>query len=902
MSALPTGIVTFLFTDIEGSTRLLAHDPKRYGEALLRHDELLRAAITSAKGEVFETVGDAFYAAFSDPLDALSAALTAQRSLLAEPWEVGAIKARMAIDCGPVENRGAHYFGAPLYRCARLMALGRGGQTLVAGQVADAVQGRSPVGATLAFLGNHALKDIPEAERVFELRHPDLPHTFGRLRTTARPPMGLPVEDTTLIGRREETEAIEKLLERVRLVTLVGPGGTGKTRLALHVATRATQRAHEGVGFVPLAHITDQVLVPSAIAAAIGMTEREDATVMEALVTYLSAGRTLLVLDNLEQLHGAADVVGELLRRCPDLTLLATSRVALHVSGEQVYEVPPLPVSNESGSPSRPDAVVLFLERAFALRPELVLDTPDLDAVTEICLRLDGLPLAIELAASRSRELPPRALLARLNEKFTLLRGGPHDRPDRQRSLRDTIRWSFDLLSDRDRALMGHLATFAGGFTLEAATAVAGDVGDNILDRIGSLLDHSLIRSEVRPDGMPRFSMLATIREYALDVRDQVEAEGAADRHARYFAALSQSAGAELHGEHELDVLRSLDEETDNIRVALTWLADRNEMPELARSALAVVDYWMLRGRYEEAQWFDRLLPLEDELPIDLRIRIRIALSRVLASIEDHDRARALAEDAMRIAERTGDRAALADALDALGGLEYVQKRPAAAQALFEKSLAIVSELGIRGRAPEILAGIGFAARDQGDTETAAAALDRAVREARAEKDGVALAQALLMSAELELVRKNHSRSEALFEEVLGLSKQVGSVWRKAVSHFGLTLIALREGRLEEAREYCAEAVDLSRQHPSRRLRGTCLAIAADVLMSRVGAASAARLLGAIGRARELEFGPYQSAFDDALAGVREEMEAASLQRALDEGAALSQDEALAEASRVLRA
>jgi predicted ATPase/class 3 adenylate cyclase len=496
---LPTGTVTFLFTDIEGSTRLWAQHPDGMRVALARHDTLLREAIEAHGGAVFKTIGDAFCAAFTTAADAVAAIVEAQRALAHESWETtGSLRVRAALHTGAAAQRDADYFGHTLSRVARLRDAGHGGQTLLSLATAELVRDHLPPNLELRDLGQHRLKDLTRPERIFQLVIPDLPADFPSLRALDPRRANLPVQPTDFIGREREVAEVCGLLRRdgVRLVTLTGPGGTGKTRLGIQVAAELLDEFSDGVAFVALAPISDPALAASAIAQALEVKESGGTPLIESLKAYLREKQLLLVLDNFEQIADAAPLVAELLAAATQLTVLVTSRERLHLSGEHEYAVPPLglPPTTDDRRPTtgrwRPnlhtitqyEAVRLFIERAQAARADFAVTNDNAPAVAEICYRLDGLPLAIELAAARVKLFPPQALLTRLDNRLKLLTGGARDLPARQQTIRNTIDWSYNLLDAGEQTLFARLGVFVGGCTLEAAEAVCSDFGLPILD------------------------------------------------------------------------------------------------------------------------------------------------------------------------------------------------------------------------------------------------------------------------------------------------------------------------------------------------------------------------------------------------------------------------------------
>jgi predicted ATPase/class 3 adenylate cyclase len=650
---LPSGTVTFLFTDIEGSTRLWEQHPQLMQDALARHDAILRQAIAAQAGVVYNVIGDAFQAAFTTAPAACATALAAQHGLAHEAWGlVGAVPVRMALHtCTAVPSEGDYRTGA-LNRLGRLLGAIHGGQIVLSQSTADLAREMLPPNVKLRDLGEHHLRDL-SPEPVFQLLVPDLPNDFPPLKTLDRPRHNLPAQPNVLIGRAHEVAAARERLLRddLRLLTLTGPGGTGKTRLALQIAAELLDDFTHGVCFVPLASIHDPTRVVRDIAQALGIKETGAQSLIASLNHELHDKQKLLLLDNFEQVLDAAPVVAELLADCPGLKALITSRAPLHVYAEHEFPVPPLalpprpphpaaasPTMRErdplplrslawerpalsvveaglrgEGDPTQYAAVALFIARAQAVKPDFQVTNANVLTVVEICHRLDGLPLSIELAAARCKLFPPEALLARLSHRLMLLTGGPRERTARQQTLRGAIGWSYDLLDKGEQILFRRLAVFEGSFTLNAAETVCGGwdsgVGSwgadaaapapisqpptSILNGLVALADNSLLREDEGPDDEPYFTMLETIREYALErLAASGEAEQLQQQHAAYYVALAEQVERGLAGQQQALWLARLKIEHDNLRAALHWAIQRGEEQVATRLSGVLWQFW----------------------------------------------------------------------------------------------------------------------------------------------------------------------------------------------------------------------------------------------------------------------------------------------------------------------
>ena len=834
----PSGTVTFLFTDVEGSTRLWQEHPQGMGAAIARHDALLQTAVDAQGGYVFKSMGDAICAAFASAGGAASAAVAAQRALAAEPWgETGPLRVRMALHSGEAEIRAGDYFGPPLNRVARLLAAGHGGLILLSQTTHELVRGALPKGVFPWDLGEHRLRDLLEPERVYQLIVPDLESDFPPLRTLDARPNNLPLQPTPLVGREREVAATVAALRRpeVRLLTLTGPGGTGKTRLALQAAADLSEDFADGVFFVALANVTDPNALPAAVAEVLGVREEGTRPVQERLIDELAPKHVLLLLDNFEQLATAAPVVTTWLAAAPHLKLMVTSRVPLRLRAEHEQRVPTLglPVRGAVTSPdqlNQYEAVRLFIARAQAVREDFTVTNENAPAVAEICHRLDGLPLAIELAAARSKLLPPQAMLARLERRLGLLTGGARDLPERQQTLRGAIAWSYDLLTPDEQALFRRLAVCAGAFGIDAAEVIAGapgsgELGLDVLDGLGRLVDHSLLRQEEGAGGEPRFAMLATIREYGLE---QLAASGEADearqRHAAFFLALAESAASAFQRLEHQTWLERFEADHDDLRAALEWALGRE--PETAlRLAGALTDFWFVRGHLSEGRaWLERALAGGPTASLALRSRALRGVSRFAFSQGAYAEARDLGLAALELAREVGDERLLTDTLNsaAIGGMNSGEFEWA--DRFFSEALELSRRLGDEFGEARVLGNLGEVARHRGDLETAEARYEEALNIQRRTGWGQNAAYNLLNLGLLSRQRENATGACQRYKEVLALAHSLEDRETVAYALAGLAGVAgeggdfQRAARLLGAAEALLEKIGAALEHSEREL------------------------------------------------------------------------------------
>jgi predicted ATPase/class 3 adenylate cyclase len=803
---LPSGIVTFLFTDVEGSTQLLERHPAAYRDAITSHLAMLGEAVASHRGRVFETLGDAVFAAFHTPSEAIAAAVRAQRALTTGEWgDIAELKVRMGLQTGDVEPQGEHYFGPALYRCARLTAAAHGGQVLISSATAELVHGALPPGATLRDLGEHRLKDLQRAERIFQVLAPGLVAEFPPLRTLGEFPNNLPVQPTPFIGREREVAAARRLLERpeVRVLTLSGPGGVGKTRLSLQIAVEALHEFRDGAFFVELASIGSADLVVSTIAKTLGVREIANREILDSLKDYLRKKRLLLVLDNFEHVITAGAHVADLVAACQGVKILVTSREHLHLRAEQQFVVPPMALPEPSSHVESVEeltsyeAVRLLIDRAHAVRADLAIGGHNVHAIAQICRRLDGIPLAIELAAARTNVFSPQALLARLEHRLAVLTGGPRDLPLRLQTLREAIGWSHDLLRPDEQALYRRVAVFVGGCTLSAAEAVVGrtDLELDTLAGLTSLIDKSLLRPEEPTDDEPRFRMLETIREHALDRLVGVgEGDEFCRRHADYFLSFVERAEPGLIGASQAVWLDRIEKEHDNLRAALQWFALGGPADHGLRLAAALRRFWRARGYLTEG-----------------RERMAVLLS--------------LPEAANRTPSR-------AKALHGAGWLASQQGDYDDARVLLEESLTIYRELRDPRGSGWALVDLGFLARYRGDYVTGQSFLEESLKLFRQTKDPEGAAYALGNLGLIVRDQGDYEEAEARLKESLALWSDLGDRFGYGWTLTALGMVARAQGRRELARAHLEESLTVSRELSDRQntanVLGALAALARD--------------------------------------------------------------------------
>ncbi|HKG11515.1 MAG TPA: tetratricopeptide repeat protein [Gaiellaceae bacterium] len=781
---------TFLFTDIEGSTRLLDRLGEGYDEVFAAHCRLLRDAFAGEAGREIGTSGDSFFVVFDGPTGAIAAAAAAQRALTEYEWPEGVdLRVRMGIHSGQARRSGGSYVGLDVHRAARIADAAHGGQILLSEST------RSLVPQTrVRALGEHRLKDLPEPESLYQLVVDDTTAEFPPPRSLAGSGLALPTPPNPIVGREREVAELSELLslEQVRCVTITGPGGAGKTRLALEVAGRPALDFPDGVVFVELAAVSEPALALTAIAHAVGV-EESAGSLEAALQRFLVRRAMLLVVDNLEQVLGASPLVARLLAAAPRLKVLATSRIPLRIRGEREFAL---------GGLSSEAAVALFVERAAAIRPEFAPDR----AVAELCAALDGLPLAVELAAARVRALSPEQLLERLSDRLALLAGGARDLPERHRTLRAAVDWSYGLLEPGGQEALARLGVFSGGFTLAAADAVC-DVDVFALE---TLAEHSLVRT-----AGDRFRMLETIRAYALErLQERGEAEDLKRRHAEHFAEFAEEAEMRvLRGAEQAEWIERVEAEHDNLRAALRWAHEAEETGLELRIAGALRGFWYVRSYLGEGRrWYAQALAADGPQPPVLRakaLRGAFGLAQRQGRLQEAER---FIIEALELYRREADEEGLQSSLNNLAALEVSLGDPARARAAFEESIDLAQRRGDHWGVALIASNLGYLELTLDDVNAA----ERHLRASLGLLRGLGASEETAIPLQnlgfVALKRGDLAEARSMFEESRELSDRVG--WQEGVNYAleGLAAVLAREGRPEEAAEALGAAERLRRE------------------------------------------------------------------------------------------
>jgi predicted ATPase/class 3 adenylate cyclase len=873
-----------LLTDVEGSTRLWEEQPNAMHGVLRRHHEIAHQSIERHGGyrPPDQGEGDSVFAVFSVAPSAVACALDFQRSIAAEPWpDQVDLRVRMGLHTGALELRdGRNYAGLALNFCARLSAIAHGGQVILSEATQALTAPDLPEGASLKDLGVHRLKDLSLPEQVFQLCHPDLPTVFPPLRSLDARPHSLPLQLTRFVGREREMDEVRSTLRTSRLVTMTGTGGSGKTRLALQVAVDLLEEHPDGTWFVEFAGTMEPALVPRVVSSTIGIREQQGHLLLDTLVHHLATKATLLVLDNCEHLLDAcAELADRLLRSCDGLTVIATSREPLGIIGEVVRRVPPLSVPEADLAASANavasfEAVQLFVDRAVAAAPHFSLTDANAVTVVAICRRLEGIPLALELAAARLQALTVGQIRDRLEDRFRLLTGGSRTALPRQQTLRATVDWSHDLLSAPEQVLLRRLSVFAGGFSLDAVEQVCGGsqvAPEDVLDLLTRLVGRSLAFLETGSAG-GRYRLLETIRAYALEkLREGGEEPELRRRHLQYCLGVAETAEPALRGPDQQAWLAWLQTELDNFRAAFGWSVHQQDPGPALRLASALREFWVVRADWSEGlEWVEQALDLPGEVDPPLRMKALRAAAELADVLSDYPRATARYEESLQIARALGEKRAIAVALyglahearrvgriaDArpfieesvallrevgdepslarsLGGLARLTGNYAEARALGNENLALRRRLGNHESVGWSLLQVGQAAQGEGDYAAARAAYEESLSIGRDLGYKRMIARSLTQLAEVALLEDKAAEACGLFEETLPIWEEIGHKSGLLDSLRGLGDVARQEGDLQGAEPFLQQSLEVCRAIGNLEGEARALQSLGAVVMSR---------------------------------------------------------------------
>ena len=875
VGGLPSGTVTFLCTDIESSTRLLRHlGDASYAAVLAEYVRLFRIILVETGGEEIDAKGDGFLFAFRSARDAVAAAVAAQRAISTHPWPYDtSIRVRMAVHTGEPIKAGYHYVGLDVHRAARICAAAHGEQILLSLASASLVQGNLPPGISLRDLGLHRLKDLEHSEKIFQVLHPDLLADFPPLRSLGSFLHNLPRQLTSFVGREREIAEVKRLLSLTRLLTLAGSGGCGKTRLAVRVASDVCEKYPDGVWLVDLAALSDPALVPQAVASALRVREVSGRTLLETLVETLANKPILLILDNCEHLvAGCASLVEAVLAASQGTQILVTSREPLRVPGETVWRVPSLSLPDPERPPSTGglmscEAVRLFVERVVSALPSFTLNPENAAAVAAVCQRLDGIPLAIELAAARVPVLSIHQIADRLGDRFALLTGGSRTALPRQQTLRATMDWSYQLLCTQERVMLNRLSVFAGCWTLEAAESVC--VGQEIerreiLDLLSSLTSKSLMTPDL-PHDIVLYRFLETVRQYGRErLRESGEEAQLRKRHLEWYARLAERAELEFEQSQQTVWFNRFEIEHDNIRNALEWSLENGNTEAGLRLAGAAWRFWFVRGHLAEGRrWLERLLTSTDA---------------------GSDAARAKALNA-------------AGNLDAFGQVDY-----GSAGSLYEESLNLWRRVGDSGRIARVLNNLGHLAFNQGDYPKGRSLYEESLATCRGAADRWGVALALNNLGHVTHRQGDYLQARSWLEESLAIWRDLGDKQNVARALTNLGLTATAQGDTGLAFSLLKEGLDVRRELEDKWGIPESLEAVADLAIARHQPGLAARLLAAAEVLRESIGSPLQRAerpgYEHTVAAARAALGEVAFATAWAAGRAMTVDQAFEEAER----
>jgi predicted ATPase/class 3 adenylate cyclase len=913
----PSGTVTFLFTDIEGSTRLAQEHPQEMPGLLARHHAILHQSIERYRGVVFQIVGDSFAAAFATASDALSAALEAQQTLQTEAWSPEPIKVRMGIHTGSAQLRenpkGASYEGyATLALTQRIMSVGHGGQILLSQTTHDLIKERPPRGTELRDMGERRLKDIVRPEHIYQVTAPNLVAEFPPLATLETVNHNLPAQLTSFIGREGEIAEASQLLASTRILTFIGPGGTGKTRLSLQVAVEQLPTFKDGVWLVQLAQLTDSTYVLSTMASVFHLRELQGVPLIDTVTDYLRNKELLLVLDNCEHLiETCAQLSEHFLQACPNVKLIASSREALGIDGETIYRVPSLSLPEDTRDLQEMDELMkyeaprLFTERATKANSQFTLTEENAPYVTQICQQLDGIPLAIELAAARIRLFTPQQIAERLDDRFKLLTGGSRTALPRQQTLRALIDWSYQTLNETEQAVLRSLAVFSGGWTFDAAEAVAGEI--ETMDGLAGLVNKSLVNVEER-EGESRYRYLETIRQYALEKPlESGDVVDARNRHLAHFLEYSRRAEEHYGTAQRMLWLNRLELEHDNIRSALGWaLESRSESVLQMVCSLAV--FWLSRSYLTEGcNWCQAALKRAEaisgaEANLDsLRARAYTVLAMLSINRGDHQTSQVAARQAVTLARQLEDPLQLARGLNFLGlSSAFLGDEPLAFASLHE-SEAICRKFGYKDELASVLQSLAYITLEIHGPKAAADQLQSYLEESLALSQGSVDPEAAVRTegilARLAFYRGDMADARKHADLMLDLHREMGDQLSVTGHQSAMGHVARQMGNYREALTLYRETLPDWQKMGHRGAVAHQLECFAFIAKAQEQGERAVRLMSAAEALRAASSSPRtpqeQIEYDGELAGLRAGMDESTFDLLWEEGQSMSMEQAV---------
>jgi predicted ATPase/class 3 adenylate cyclase len=917
MDHRPSGTVTFLFSDIEASTDLWEKKPEHMQDAFARQEAIMRASMSDNGGYVYKMIGDAFQVAFDTALQALIAAQSAQLALQSEQWgDIGQLKVRMALHTGVVDERGDDYVGPALNRIGRLLSAGHGGQVLLSQATFELVRDILPENVSIKDLGEHRLKDLTRPERVYQLIAENLESSFPPLKTLDSHPNNLPLQLTSFIGRERELEEVKCKLAASRLVTLIGPGGTGKSRLALQIAADLTDRFSQGVWFVDFSALSDPSLVSQRVATTLSIREEGQRPLIETLGEKIGDKELLLILDNCEHLIGAcANFANAMLRICSGLRILATSREALRIGGEMTYLVWPLETPDPEHLPeieflSQYDAVRLFIERSIAVSREFSVDNTNAPAVAQICYRLDGIPLAIELAAARAGSMSAAMILDRLDDRFRLLSKGDRTVLPRHQTLSAVIDWSYDLLQEDERALFRRLGVFAGGWTLEAAESLccgAGFESWEVLDLMTSLVDKSLVQIDRSQDEI-RYRMLENVRQYAWQkVTAADETDDIRSDFISYYLKQAEEGEKKFYWGGDTNLPKRLAVDFDNFRTALTWCfkdADTFSEQGLRLAAALWIVWWTFGYLNEGREWLERAIKYEskDEAA---RAKALTNLGCMAWQQGDYQIASTYTKESITIYRNQvlEDRNGLANAIHIRGHVVFDQKDYPQARSLFEESLALYRQLEDEDNICLLVSDIGMVDYHEGDYQSAKLRYEESLGIARQGEDLTLIAVNLLRIGDIARLEKDYATAADLYEESLSILQDL--VWNLELASnlHKLGYIAQYQGDLQKAAQLFLKSLEMQQEMGNKQGIAECLAGLAGLAVAVGDIEQGVKLFAATEEFLK-EFGaplgPADRAeWDRDLSSAKDIIDELSFSQLWHEGSDYSLDQALSEAKDV---